>query len=58
MTCRHAMIQNRETRKRDLNIKKIRNRKPISYFVKIINTSDSIIKELWNKLKRIIWGKN
>lgn len=58
MTCRYAKIQNRETRKRDLNIKKIRNRKPISYFVKIITTPDSIIKELWNKLKRIIWGIN
>ena len=54
MTCRPNMIYNREERKRDYNIRKIRNRKPVSYCVKMINVQSI---GLWEKIKNFIWGK-
>lgn len=53
MTCRYNMIYNREERKKDYNIRKMRNRKPISYRVKTINTQNI---GLWEKIKNFIWG--
>ena len=55
MTCRPNMIYNREERKKNYNIRKIRNRKPVSYCVKMINVQSI---GLWEKIKNFIWGNN
>ena len=56
MTCRAAYLQNYETRLKDPNVKKIKNRKPFSFYTKTIKAKDNWLKIVWIKIKKIIWG--